>query len=77
MGLEPVQDGDSVLNTARWSFGPLLQVVALAIGLSWSIRLIARLAAEEPPTNRLWRKTVPLVAFSLAYSLGMLWLLVG
>ena len=68
---------DSVLNTAKWNFGPLMQVAALAIGLSWSVRLIARLAAEEPPTNRLWRKTAPLAAFSLVYSLGMLWLLVG
>jgi hypothetical protein len=68
---------DSVLNTANWTFGPLLQVVALVIGLTWSVRLIARLKAEEPPATRIWRKVAPLTAFSLVYSLGMLWLLVG
>ena len=68
---------DSVLHTATWTFGPLLQVVALVIGLSWSVRLIARLTSDEPPANRLWRKAAPLTVFSLVYSVGMLWLLVG
>jgi hypothetical protein len=68
---------DLTLNTASWSFGPLLQVVALAIGLSWSVRLITRLAADIPPAQRIWQKVAPMALFSLAYSLGMLWLLVG
>jgi polyferredoxin len=67
---------DSVLNTATWTFGPLLQVVALVIGLSWSIHLITRLAGETS-ANPVWRQAVPLMVFNLAYMVGMLWLLVG
>jgi polyferredoxin len=68
---------DSVINSAAWGFAPLLQVGVLAVGLCWSVRLIARLAEQEPPAERIWRKAAPLAAFGLLYTLGMLWLLVG
>jgi hypothetical protein len=66
-----------VINSAAWGFAPLLQIAALAVGLCWSVRLIARLAEQEPPAERIWRKAAPLAAFGLLYTLGMLWLLVG
>jgi len=68
---------DSIIESANWSFTPLLQIGALAAGLFWSVRLIFQLAAQEPPAHKQWRKAGPLAAFSLIYTLGMLWLLVG
>lgn len=68
---------DSIIKSANWSFTPLLQIGALAAGLFWSVRLIVRLAAQEPPAHKQWRKAGPLAVFSLIYTLGMLWLLVG
>ncbi len=55
---------DSIIESANWSFTPLLQIGALAAGLFWSVRPIFQLAAQEPPANKQWRKAGPLAASS-------------
>jgi hypothetical protein len=52
-------------------FSPLLQVALLLVGLLWASRVAHQLA--EPNT----RRSAPLMAFGLAFTFSMLWLLVG
>jgi len=52
-------------------FSPVLQVILLLIGLFLSANVTRRLAGSD------FRRTVPILAFCLAFSLGMFWLLVG
>ena len=52
-------------------FSPVLQVTLLLFGLFWSANVALRLADSD------YRRTVPVLAFSLAFSLGLLWLLIG
>ena len=61
---------------APWSpdvagFSIVIQVIILLIGLFWSTKVASRLAAPDH------RRAVPILAFCLAFSLAMLWLLVG
>jgi len=61
---------------AFWSpdvsgFSPVLQVILLLIGLFWSANVARRLADSD------FRRAGPIMAFCLAFSLGMLWLLIG
>lgn len=52
-------------------FSPYLQVLLLLAGLSWSANTAWRLAGNQ------LRRAAPILAFCLAFSLGMMWLLVG
>lgn len=52
-------------------FSPAIQVAILLIGLFWSADVANRLAAPDR------RRTLPILAFCLLFSLAMLWLLVG
>jgi hypothetical protein len=52
-------------------FSPAIQVLLLLLGLFWSANVARRLAAPH------YRRAVPILAFCLAFSLGMFWLLIG
>jgi NAD-dependent dihydropyrimidine dehydrogenase PreA subunit len=75
---DPFGWGWNLLGTAKtlWSpdvsgFSPALQVILLLIGLFWSANTALRLAESN------YRRAFPILAFCLAFSLGMLWLLIG
>jgi len=53
------------------SFSPALQVILLLIGLFWSAKITLQQADSH------FRRAVPVLAFCLAFSLAMFWLLVG
>jgi hypothetical protein len=79
---DPLGWGWNLLGTANttWSpdvsgFSPLLQVALLLIGLFWSANVALRVA--KTGSQSALRQTLPLVVFSLVFSLSMLWLLVG
>jgi NAD-dependent dihydropyrimidine dehydrogenase PreA subunit len=74
---DPLGWGWNLLNTGNslWSpdvsgFSPVLQITLLLIGLYWSANVARRLADSD------YRRIAPILAFSLAFSTGMLWLLV-
>jgi len=52
-------------------FSPVLQVILLLIGLFWSANVSRRLADSD------FRRAGPILAFCLAFSLGMFWSLIG
>ena len=52
------------------SFSLLLQVVLLAVGLFWASRVARRITESV-------KQALPLIAFSIIFSLSMLWLLIG
>ena len=52
-------------------FSPVLQVILLLVGLFWSAKVALQLAEMN------FRRAVPVLLFCLAFSLGMLWLLIG
>jgi len=52
-------------------FSSVLQIILLLIGLFWSANVAWRLADSD------YRRAGPIMAFCLAFSLGMLWLLIG
>jgi polyferredoxin len=54
-----------------------LQVTALLVGLTWSAELSMRITGADRPLSGGWRQSSPVIVFCLAYTLGMLWLLVG
>ena len=57
------------------AFSPAIQVLLLIIGLSWSARVTHRLSGSgSDPRIRL---NFPVMAFSMVFSVAMLWLLVG
>ncbi|OGC77892.1 MAG: hypothetical protein A2Z27_03145 [candidate division Zixibacteria bacterium RBG_16_50_21] len=79
---DPLGWGWNLLGTANttWSpevsgFSPMLQVTLLLIGLYWSTSVAHRLAKTGNQPNI--QKTLPVMAFCMAFSLAMLWLLVG
>lgn len=79
---DPLGWGWNLLGTANttWSpdvsgFSPGLQVALLLVGLAWSASVAQRLATTN--TGRALRQMLPVLAFCLAFSLAMLWLLVG
>jgi len=57
------------------NFSPILQVALLLVGLFWSASVAQRLAKTSAAPS--FRQTLPVLAFCLAFSLAMLWLLVG
>jgi Fe-S-cluster-containing hydrogenase component 2 len=63
--------GNTLWSPDVSGFSPVLQVILLLIGLFWSANVARRLADSN------YRWTVPTLAFCLAFSLGMLWLLIG
>ena len=62
------------IHPAILGAAPMLQVGAVLVGLFWSVNLAQR-RVEAHQAN--WRAALPVAAFSLLYSLLMLWLLVG
>jgi hypothetical protein len=52
-------------------FSPALQVLLLLVGLFWSVNVAGRLAESD------YRRAAPILMFCLAFTLGMLWLLIG
>jgi hypothetical protein len=75
---DPFGWGWNLLGTfdTSWSpdvsgFSPVLQLAILLIGLFWSAHVANRLAESN------FRRAFPVIAFSLAFSLSMLWLLIG
>lgn len=79
---DPLGWGWNLLGTANttWSpdvsgFSPGLQVALLLVGLAWSASVAKRLAMTN--TGRALRQMLPVLAYCLAFSLAMLWLLVG
>ena len=75
---DPLGWGWNLLGAAYapWSpdvamFSPLLQVILLLTGLFWAASVARRLAQAD------LRRAIPVLAFCLAFSLSMLWLLVG
>ncbi len=57
------------------SFSPNLQVLLLLAGLVWSARVTLKLG--DSPKPHTWLINLPVLAFSLAFTLLMTWLLVG
>jgi polyferredoxin len=55
----------------------ILQIAALLIGLTWSASLSLKLADVNRIRPEGWRQSLPVIFFSLLYTLVMLWLLVG
>ena len=79
---DPLGWGWNLLGTINptWSpdvssFSPVLQIALLLVGLFWSASVAQRLAKTDARQN--FRQTLPVLAFCLAFSLAMLWLLVG
>jgi hypothetical protein len=66
-----------VVNADQLGLAPLIQVAALLVGLYWSVSLTVKLDRSESRGAVDWKRAAPLVAFSLVYTLLMLWLLVG
>lgn len=54
-----------------------LQVATVLIGLLWGTHLSLRLAEQDRSLGDGRRQSIPIILFCLAYSLVMLWLLVG
>jgi hypothetical protein len=81
-GWKLLGEPEVLVNADTLGIAPMLQAVALLVGLYWSTSLVARLAAPQAAssgetTAPAWRRAAPLVGFSLLYTLLMLWLLVG
>jgi hypothetical protein len=81
-GWKLLGEPEVLVNADTLGIAPMLQVVALLVGLYWSTSLVARLAAPQAAssgetTAPARRRAAPLVGFSLLYTLLMLWLLVG
>jgi NAD-dependent dihydropyrimidine dehydrogenase PreA subunit len=56
-------------------FSSLIQVVLILIGMFWSVSVSKKLSTNSgKPTPR---TNIPILAFSLMFSLAMLWLLIG
>jgi hypothetical protein len=79
---DPLGWGWNLLGTAStaWSldvsgFSPLLQIAILLVGLVWSTGLAIRLSKDGNKPDL--RQAAPILVFCLAFSLAMLWLLVG
>lgn len=79
---DPLGWGWNLLGTANttWSpevsgFSPILQVTLLLIGLYWSTSVAHRLAKTDNQATI--QKSLPVMAFCMAFSLAMLWLLIG
>ncbi len=79
---DPLGWGWDLLGTANTSwapdvsgFSPIFQVLLLSVGLFWSASVAQRLGRTGNPSG--FRQTLPVLAFCLAFSLIMLWLLVG
>ncbi len=52
------------------SFSLLLQIIVLAIGLFWSSRVAFKITRSR-------KQALPMIAFSVFTTIGMLWLLIG
>jgi len=81
---DPFGWGWNLLGTAgaSWSVGDrevvaALQVAALLTGLLWSAGVSMRLAGQNQAFRDNRRQSLPVILFCLAYTLLMLWLLVG
>jgi hypothetical protein len=81
---DPFGWGWNLFGTANMSAIPgdtgwieIFQVVALLIGLMWSASLSLDLAGTDRSHRQGWRQSLPVIFFCLAYTLVMLWLLVG
>jgi len=79
---DPFSWGWNLLGTARtgWSpevswLSPLIQVALLLLGLFGAASLARRLAQTTPRNS--FRQVLPGLAYCLAFSIAMLWLLVG
>jgi ferredoxin len=53
------------------AFSPILQVLLLLVGMFWSADVARRLAENN------LRRAAPVLAFCMAFTLGMFWLLIG
>lgn len=79
---DPFGWGWNVFGTAHsgWSpdvagFSPILQVVIMLIGLLWSARVAPSLVENDHKQD--FRRVLPVLGFCLAFSLAMLFLLIG
>jgi hypothetical protein len=79
---DPLGWGWNLFGTANstWSpdlsaFSPGLQVILLLVGLFWSASVAQRLTRKD--NQPVSRQTLPVLMFCLAFSLAMLWLLIG
>ncbi|RPI83707.1 MAG: 4Fe-4S binding protein, partial [Chloroflexi bacterium] len=79
---DPLGWGWNLFGTAgsTWSpdvaaFSPALQAGLLLLGLVWSIRVARDLA--QASNKQAYRQQLPVMVFSLLFSLSMLWLLIG
>ena len=68
---------ETVVNADSLGLAPSLQVVALLVGLFWSVRLSIRLAESDLGISSTWKRAAPVMAFSLLYTLLQMGLLVG
>ncbi len=60
-------------DVSAWS--PILQAGLLLLGLFWSTWVAGKLMENQPKPDQ--RQVLPVLGFCLAYSLAMLWLLIG
>ncbi len=81
---DPLGWGWNLLGTANatWTLGDsglilLSQVAVLVVGLIWSANVSLQLASMDGARPEGWRQSMPVILFCLAYTLVMLWLLVG
>lgn len=79
---DPLGWGWNLFGTAHTTWAPdgsgfslILQVVLLMVGLFWSGATAQRLVKSSEGPN--YQQLVPILIFSLTYSLVMLWLLIG
>jgi polyferredoxin len=81
---DPFGVGWDLLGTARLEWQPYamavvpwLQIVILAGGLAWASRTALGIASEHLPPRTARLQALPVIAYCLVASAGMLWLLVG
>ncbi len=58
-------------------FGSVLEILALLAGLFWSVRVARRLPDGDKTAKPSVGQAVPVATFSLLFTFGMLWLLIG
>jgi polyferredoxin len=80
---DPLGWGWNLLGTASYGWTPfltqaipVLQTLALVVGLAWA-SVTARRIAQEGNHQAAWRQAIPINLFCLLVTVGFLWLLVG
>jgi polyferredoxin len=81
---DPLGLGWNLFGTARIAafpdlsgFSSILEIIALLTGLFWSVRVARRLPDADKTAKPSMGQALPVTIFSLLFTFGMLWLLIG